>query len=210
MSLAWTAGSGLKSASVETIVPISSYVSAWRIASMWLTARQTFTVSPPPSVMSTRRTTIGPTDANRSRRVDLAYGVLVIEETLSYRLLKAMKTARANFWPVLADLGLHPGQELLLSQLWRQEGISQAELVSRLGVEPPTVCKALQRLERVGYVRRQAGKGRTQMVFLTDAGQALRDPVEGAWRRADEAVVAGQTAAERRTLADLLGRIVDG
>ena len=38
-----------KFASVETIVPMSSYVSAWRIASMWLTARHTFTVSPPPS-----------------------------------------------------------------------------------------------------------------------------------------------------------------
>ena len=49
MSLAGTSGSGLKSAAVEMILPISGYDSACRIASMWLTERQTFTVSPPPS-----------------------------------------------------------------------------------------------------------------------------------------------------------------
>jgi hypothetical protein len=33
-SLAWTSGSALKLAAVETIDPISGYVSAWRMASM--------------------------------------------------------------------------------------------------------------------------------------------------------------------------------
>ncbi len=49
MSASATAGSSSHCASRETIVPISGYVSAWRIASIWLTPRHTFTVSPPPS-----------------------------------------------------------------------------------------------------------------------------------------------------------------
>ena len=132
----------------------------------------------------------------------------MIEDTLAFKVLKATKSTRPVVWPALADVGLHPGQELLLSQLWRQDGISQTELVERLGVEPPTVSKALNRLERAGFVRREsAGRGRTQAVFLTDAGRTLQEPVEAAWRRADEQLVKGLSEEERDVFAALLVRI---
>lgn len=134
---------------------------------------------------------------------------LVIEDTLSYRLLKAMKATRPSIWPVLAEHGLHPGQDLLLSELWREDGISQGELVARLGVEAPTVSKALQRLERTGHVRREAGRGRRRLVFLTEEGRRLREPVERAWRQADEVVAAGLSADDRARLAELLGRLTE-
>ena len=134
----------------------------------------------------------------------------MIEDTLSYRLLKAMKATRPSIWPVLAQLGLHPGQDLLLSELWREDGISQAELVARLGVEAPTVSKALQRLERAGYVRREAGTGRQRLVLLTDEGQRLREPVERAWQQADEDVAAKLGPEDRGRLAELLERLTQG
>jgi DNA-binding MarR family transcriptional regulator len=81
--------------------------------------------------------------------------------------------------------GLHPGQDLLLSALWSEDGITQTELVERLGIRSPTVSKALTRLERVGYVRREIDPNRSRRVFLTPAGRALRQPVEQAWRAAD-------------------------
>lgn len=135
--------------------------------------------------------------------------VLVIEDTLSFHLLKAMKLSRPAIWPVLAELGLHPGQDLLLSALWREDGISQSELVTRLGVEAPTVSKALGRLERAGYVRREPGATRTRRVFLTDAGRELRRPVERAWRRADRQVTKALTPDERATLRNLLSRLTN-
>ncbi len=133
----------------------------------------------------------------------------MIEETLSFRLLKAMKATRPAIWPVLAELGLHPGQDLLLSQLWRADGITQAELVSLIGVERPTVTKALQRLERAGYLRREPGPGRSRTVRLTAAGRALREPVERAWRKADALVTQDLDPAEAAQLTALLGRIAD-
>jgi hypothetical protein len=42
-----------------------------------------------------------------------------------------LKASRASISPALAANGLHPGQDLLLSALWAEEGITQAELVSR-------------------------------------------------------------------------------
>lgn len=133
----------------------------------------------------------------------------MIEGTLSYRLLKASKAGRPAIWPVLAEVGLHPGQDLLLAQLWESDGITQSELIARIGVEPPTVTKALQRLERAGYLRREPGPGRTRTVHLTEAGRALRAPVEQAWREADALLTARLTEVEVARLAELLGRITN-
>lgn len=133
----------------------------------------------------------------------------MIEDTLSFQLLKAMKLSRPTIWPVLADLGLHPGQDLMLSALWKEDGITQADLVARLGVEAPTVSKALRRLERAGYVRRDPTRGRTRHVFLTEAGRDLRRPVERAWRRADRELDRSLTADERATLKKILSRLTN-
>lgn len=131
----------------------------------------------------------------------------MIEATLAFRLLKASKAARPAIWPVLAEVGLHPGQDLLLSRLWEADGITQAELIARIGVEPPTVTKALQRLERAGFLRREPGPGRTRTVHLTEAGRALQAPVEQAWQEADALITSRLSEADAARLAELLGRV---
>lgn len=126
---------------------------------------------------------------------------------MAYALLKAMKSTRESVQPVLLEHGLHPGQDLLLSALWREDGIAQSELAARLGIEAPTVSKALQRLERVGYVRRSVGPGRSRVVHLTPAGRALRQPVEQAWRTADRRVTRRIGAADKAELQRILSRL---
>jgi DNA-binding MarR family transcriptional regulator len=133
----------------------------------------------------------------------------MIEDTMTYALLQAVKASRASISPALAANGLHPGQDLLLSALWSEDGITQAELVERLGIRSPTVSKALTRLERVGYVRREIDERRSRRVFLTPAGRALRLPVERAWRAADRRLT-GDTSQEQLTaLAAIIGRLGD-
>jgi DNA-binding MarR family transcriptional regulator len=131
----------------------------------------------------------------------------VIEDTVAYALLKAMKSTRGSISPVLAERRLHPGQDLLLSALWREDGIAQAELVARLGIEAPTVSRALQRLERAGYVRREPGRGRSRRVFLTEEGRALRRPVEQAWRNADRRLSRRIGAEDMAALRRILSRL---
>ena len=132
----------------------------------------------------------------------------MIENTASYLLLKAMKFGRSSVSPVLAEHDLHPGQDLMLAALWREDGISQSELVARLGVEAPTVSKALRRLERVGYVRREPGPARGRLVYLTEAGHALRRPVEQAWRNADRRLARRLGAADTAELRRILSRLM--
>jgi DNA-binding MarR family transcriptional regulator len=103
----------------------------------------------------------------------------------------------------LAAIGLYPGQDLLLSALWSEDGITQAELVARLGIAASTVSKALVRLERAGYVRREVDDNRSRHVFLTAQGRALRRPVEQAWRTADQRLT-GQTGREQLTALQVI------
>ncbi|MGW0802689.1 MarR family winged helix-turn-helix transcriptional regulator [Nonomuraea sp. NPDC002799] len=133
----------------------------------------------------------------------------MLDETLTYALIKVMKTHRNQMAAALVPLGLHVGQELLLNQLWRQDGLTQGELITRLGVEPPTVTKTLQRLERAGLVYRAPDPDRPRVgrVHLTDAGKALREPVEEIWRRTDEELMRGFDDEERHLLARLVRAI---
>ncbi|MGP3964431.1 MarR family winged helix-turn-helix transcriptional regulator [Nonomuraea sp. 3N208] len=130
----------------------------------------------------------------------------MLDETLSYALIKLMKTQRNQLAASLAPLGLHVGQEMLLNQLWREDGLTQGELIARLGVEPPTVTKTLQRLERAGFVYRAPDPDRPRVgrVHLTDAGKALREPVEEIWNKLDEDLQRGLADAERDLLASLV------
>jgi DNA-binding MarR family transcriptional regulator len=132
----------------------------------------------------------------------------MIEDTVAYALLQAVKATRASISPALAANGLHPGQDLLLSALWTEDGITQAELVARLGIRSPTVSKALVRLERVGYVRREIDARRSRRVFLTPEGRALRRPVEQAWRAADERLTGRASHEQLATLQAIIDGLI--
>ncbi|MEV4896604.1 MarR family transcriptional regulator [Nonomuraea sp. NPDC055795] len=133
----------------------------------------------------------------------------MLDETLTYALIKITKVHRYRVAAELTELGLHVGQEMLLNQLWREDGLSQSELIARLGVEPPTVTKTIQRLERAGFVRRTPDPKRPRLshVHLTEAGKALRAPVEEIWERNDREVLAQLAPEDRATMVRLVGQL---
>src|SRR6266487_4737630 len=92
-----------------------------------------------------------------------------------------------------AELGLHLGQDLLLGELWEDDGLSQSELIARLGVEPPTMTKMLQRMERAGLLRRERAPagGRVWRVYLTERGRALERPVREIRAEVERRLLAG-------------------
>jgi DNA-binding MarR family transcriptional regulator len=134
----------------------------------------------------------------------------VIEDTRLFQLLKVMRRVRGEIAPVLARHGLHPGQELLLAQLWREDGLTHGQLVARLRVQPPTVTKALQRLERAGFVQREPGDAHGRRVHLTSTGSDLRVPVEQAWAEADRQMLEQLSAKEQAFLARIVSRLTNG
>ena len=130
------------------------------------------------------------------------------EPQVVLRLLALTKQVRAFVAAAFGPLGIHPGQDRLLSELWREDGLSQSQLIERLGVEPPTVTGTVQRLERAGFIRREpdAANRRISRVHLTPAGRQLEEPVRAVLGEAEDRLLHGLSAAERRELAALLAR----
>ena len=132
-----------------------------------------------------------------------------IGETSGYLLARVCKAHRGGVGAALAELGLHVGQEMVLSHLWRQDGLIPSELAERLGVEPPTVTNTLSRMEKAGLLERcrDPGDARCTRVYLTEKGQELREPVERRWEAVQKRAFAGITAEEEALLRDLLVKI---
>ena len=132
-----------------------------------------------------------------------------IKESVSYDLAKVCKAHRARVGEVLAGVGLHVGQEMVLVELWEQDGLRGGELAERLGVEPPTVTKMLRRLEACGLLerRRDPSDARSFRVYLTQKGRELEGPVTRCWEEVEEKTLAGMTAGERKTFHRLLTKI---
>lgn len=130
---------------------------------------------------------------------------------MGYALNEAVKAHRAQLQLRMGPLGLHLGQELLLVDIHRFAGTTQAELVQRLGFEQPTIAKAITRMERTGFVERGADPAdrRVTRLRLTERGEAVVRDVIAAWAEADAASTRGLTAVETRELTRLLNKIRD-
>jgi DNA-binding MarR family transcriptional regulator len=132
-----------------------------------------------------------------------------IRDTTGFALARVCKAHRGNVAEVLAGAGLHVGQEMVLVELWEEDGLRGGELAARLRVEPPTVTKMLRRLENCGLVerRRDPEDARSFRVHITDEGQALRESVSHLWQRAEEKTLAGLGVEERRALHAILTKM---
>jgi MarR family transcriptional regulator, organic hydroperoxide resistance regulator len=99
----------------------------------------------------------------------------------------------------------------VLRRLWREDGLSVTQLRDRLGVEMPTVTRALQRMERRGLVERRpdATDERSVRIYLTEAARQLEDVIPAALDRADGIALQGFSEEERATLLGLLRRMED-
>ena len=112
-------------------------------------------------------------------------------DTLGPTLHALARAHRARLGALLAPHGLHAGQDLLLLAVWDAPGLRQAALAEQLGVEPPTVTRMVQRLERGGMIERRVDPhdGRVVLVYPTPRSRLLESTVRRAWTSLDELVI---------------------
>ena len=110
----------------------------------------------------------------------------------------------------LAPLGLSTGPFPLLLHLWERDGLTQKDLVRRLGYEQPTVAATLSRMERDGLVERRPDPldGRAQRIWLTKRGHGLRAAAEAEAQAINERALAGLSPEETRQFVGMIQRIV--
>ena len=100
-------------------------------------------------------------------------------------LLSIAKSTRAFLTLLLAEVGLHPGQDQLLDCLDAGNPINVSTLADQLAVRPSTVSKMLDRLIEKGLVKRTASSSdaRRTMVELTAIGEQAQTEGRAIWRR---------------------------
>jgi DNA-binding MarR family transcriptional regulator len=107
------------------------------------------------------------------------------------------------------EISLTLPQCKVLVRLSRNEGVSQARLSELAEVEPMTMVRILDRMERDGWLERRAHPTdrRARCLYLTRRAKPLLDEI---WRLADltrAEAFAGIAKAQRRTLLELLEHI---
>jgi DNA-binding MarR family transcriptional regulator len=110
----------------------------------------------------------------------------------------------------LAPLGLTPAQERALRVISRSdEPLRMTELADRLGIVPRSLTTVVDALEEAGLVRREIDprNRRAILLRLTDQGNAVRDELREARRRAAEDLFAPLSDDDRELLASLLARL---
>lgn len=133
-----------------------------------------------------------------------------IQDYIGFQVLQVHKAHRQLAEAALNKLGVHTGQEMILLQLWIEEGIPQSQLAASMEVEPPTATKMLQRMERAGLIERRPDPtdARVSRVYLTERGRALEQPVLDVWKQLEAQTVAGLSLTEQALLHRLLMQVL--
>ncbi len=128
------------------------------------------------------------------------------EEPLGYLLYRVTAALRPQVNAELRPLGLGLPEYVCLRVLSMSPGRSNAELARDANVSPQAMNMVLRSLEDMNVVTRPASvsSGRALPAELTSKGRTLLKRAETAVRVAEERILIGLTAIERRELKRLL------
>ncbi|MGW2559634.1 MarR family winged helix-turn-helix transcriptional regulator [Streptomyces sp. NPDC001514] len=128
---------------------------------------------------------------------------------VSHAVSRVARLHRIAAGRLLKQVGLYPGQEMVMMRLWEAGPVRQSELIKACELDPSTVTKMLQRLEQSGHVRRRPDPDdrRAVLVEATDESCALLSAVERAWTELERQTLAGLDPAERAELGRLLAKV---
>ncbi len=116
---------------------------------------------------------------------------------------------RENFRTTTPELGLTLAQARVLLHLSRNEGISQVALSAILEIQPITLLRQIDRLEKAGLIERRAHPSdrRAQQLYLTPRSQPLLKKIFDKGAERQDQVMAGLSEEERQQLTSSLLRI---
>lgn len=126
-------------------------------------------------------------------------------------LIQVMRPHRYTVEAALNQLGLHAGQEIILFQLWANDGLTQSEIAELVDVTSPTISKMLRGLARTDLIQRREDleDGRISRVFLTEKGRNLQGEVTRIWQDVEQQMMHSVNEVEKIVLTRLLTQMRD-
>ena len=128
---------------------------------------------------------------------------------ISHAIFRLARLHRMFAGQLLRRIGLHPGQELVMMQLWELGPQRQADLVRLMDSDAATMTRTVRRLEQAGFVRRRPSPTdkRASLIEPTAASHALRREVEQVWTQLEDLVTADLDTGERTAALHTLERL---
>lgn len=125
---------------------------------------------------------------------------------VSHAIFRVARLHKMFAGQLLREVGLYPGQELLMMRLWDHGPQRQVDLVNTLESDAPTVARTVRRLERAGFVRRtpSPSDGRATIVEATRASLPLKRTVERIWAELESITVGSLERAQQVGVLDVL------
>ena len=107
----------------------------------------------------------------------MVYDQLKLQNQLCFRLYTASRLVTQTYFPILENIGITYPQYLVLMVLWEEDGMKVMELAHKLFLDSNTVTPLVQRMDKLGIVKREKGKvdGRETYVHLTEKGKELQE-----------------------------------
>ncbi|CAM4490636.1 DNA-binding MarR family transcriptional regulator [Paenibacillus endophyticus] len=133
----------------------------------------------------------------------------VSEYPISFAIFALARSHRGLGSQLIREAGLFPGQEIILMQLFQQDGQSQNSLSRTLRLDHSTIAKSIRRLADAGLITRSrsAEDGRVALVHLTEAGWKLQPYVSGAWDKLEQITTENLNGEEKAMLQALSQKI---
>lgn len=102
---------------------------------------------------------------------------LQLSEQLCFALYCASRKVIQSYQPHLQEMGVTYPQYLVLLVLWENDGLTVKAIGEQLMLDSGTLTPLLKRMASSGLIRREHDEKdeRQRRIYLTDAGQALRE-----------------------------------
>jgi len=130
------------------------------------------------------------------------------KQTLGYVCAQLARQIANELREGLTPLGLLPAQFTALAEISAAEGLTQKDLVERLGLEQPGVARTLGGLEAMGWIERRAGRnGRSPGLYLTERARTALPRAAQVAAEIDRRALVELSRTERALLLDQLGEL---
>ena len=111
----------------------------------------------------------------------------------------------------MQEVGIYPGQIPVLGLLAYKDGLSQREIAEHLRIKPPTVNVTVQRLEKAGFLYREADEKdqRISRIYLTEKGKQAKEDGMKKVKENEKILLSGLSDAELCLLKRMLEQITE-
>ena len=132
------------------------------------------------------------------------------EQSIGLLLTEICKLRRNRSNALLADTGLHAGQDSLLYHLGQEDGQTVSALVEKICIQHATIFNMIDRMEASGMIRKEkdGADRRISRVYLTEQGRKALGSIGVIWKTLEAETTKGLSATQESQLRTLLQAVL--